>query len=89
MNRFVATPLLTVFAFTLVVTLAGVLFAPSDVWPNLLIAGVFLSGLGLSAGFVVASQGSSEERPLPLPPKVRCTARKNGDLAVAVFNVGS
>ena len=69
MNRFVATPLLTVFAFTLVVTLAGAIFAPNDVWPNLLIAECFSRGSGspeaLSSPFMTPAAGGGSARSAP------------------------
>lgn len=57
------TPLLVVtFVFAGMVTLAGAVFAPQHVWPNVLVAGYFLAGLGLSGGFIVAVHDTSGGR---------------------------
>lgn len=62
MNPRIAMPLYSVIGFSLLMALTGVLVAPSDAWPNVLLSGVFLSGLGLSGAFLVAVHDASNAR---------------------------
>lgn len=58
-----ATPLLTLtLVFAGLAALAGVIFAPADAWPNVLLSGYLLVGLALSAGFVIAVHDTSGGR---------------------------
>ncbi|MGZ5443505.1 MAG: hypothetical protein ACXW5U_25955 [Thermoanaerobaculia bacterium] len=62
MNPKVVVPLFIVFAFTIAMAITGVIVAPRDVWPNVLLSGCFLSGLGLAGGFLVAVHDVSAGR---------------------------
>jgi hypothetical protein len=62
MNPKVAVPLFVVFAFAIAMTLTGIIVAPHDVWPNVLLSGYFLAGLGLAGGFLVAVHDVSAGR---------------------------
>ncbi len=57
-----AVPLFAVIAFAMTMALAGALVAPNDVWPQLLLSGFFLIGIGLAGGFLVAVHDTSNGR---------------------------
>ena len=59
MNPRIVVPLFTLIAFSIVMMLAGVAVAPHDVWPNVLLAGCFLSGIGLGGGLLIAIHDAS------------------------------
>jgi hypothetical protein len=62
MNPRVAVPLLTVLSFAVAMTLTGIAVAPQDVWPNVLLSGYFLAGIGLAGGFLIAVHDVSAGR---------------------------
>lgn len=62
MNPRIAVPLFIVFAFTLAVMLTGVIVQPQHAWPNVLVSGFFLAGLGLGGAFIVAVHDTSNGR---------------------------
>ena len=62
MKARVAVPLFSVIAFAVLMALTGVAIAPKDVWPNVLLSGFFLAGIGLGAGFVIAVHDASNGR---------------------------
>jgi hypothetical protein len=71
-NPRIAIPLYTVMAFALTVTLSGVVFAPAQTWPNVLLSGILLAGLGLSGGFIVAVHDASSGRWLGPVRRIAC-----------------
>lgn len=73
MNPRIAVPLFSVLAFTAAMALTGVLVAPDDVWPNVLLSGYFLAGLGLAGGFLVAIHDVSGGRWLGPVRKIACS----------------
>ena len=73
MNPRIAFPLFSVIAFTTTVAIAGVVFAPAQTWPNVLVAGWLLAGLGLSGGFVVAVHDASNGRWLGSVRRIACS----------------
>jgi hypothetical protein len=72
MNSRIAVPLLTVFAFAGLMALAAIAFAPEHAWPNILLAGFFVAGLGLGGGFVVAVHDASSGRWLGAMRSIAC-----------------
>ncbi len=54
MNSRILFPVLTLIAFATGMAVTGAVLAPDDVWPNVLVSGLFLTGIGLAGGFVVA-----------------------------------
>ena len=62
MNPRVAVPVLTILGFALAMTITGIFVAPDDVWPNVLLTGYFLAGIGLAGGFLVAVHDVSSGR---------------------------
>ena len=73
MNPRIALPLLTVFAFTAAMALTGVIVAPRDVWPNVLVSGFFLTGLGLAGAFLIAVHDVSSGRWLGTVRSIACS----------------
>ncbi len=73
MNPRIAVPLFTVFAFAIAMTLTGALLAPEDVWPNVLLSGMFLSGIGLGGGFLIAVHDVSNGRWLGPVRHIACS----------------
>ena len=73
MNPRIAAPLFTTIAFCVVALLAGVVFAPAQAWPNVLLAGFFLAGIGLAGGFVVAVHDASNGRWLGPVRRIACS----------------
>jgi hypothetical protein len=71
-NPRIAIPLYTVIAFAATVTISGVVFAPAATWPNVLLSGILLSGLGLSGGFIVAVHDASGGRWLGPVRRIAC-----------------
>ena len=72
MNPRIAIPLYTVIAFSATVTIGGVVFAPAETWPNVLLSGILLAGLGLSGGFIVAVHDASGGRWLGPVRRIAC-----------------
>ena len=72
MNPRIAIPLYTVVAFSATVTIGGVVFAPAETWPNVLLSGILLAGLGLSGGFIVAVHDASGGRWLGPVRRIAC-----------------
>lgn len=62
MNPRIAVPLFTVLAFAAAMAITGVVVAPAEVWPNVLLSGYFLAGLGLAGAFLVAVHDVSAGR---------------------------
>lgn len=62
MNPRIAVPVLSLIAFAVAMTITGVVVAPSDTWPNVLLSGYFLAGLGLAGGLLVAIHDASSGR---------------------------
>lgn len=62
MNPRTAVPLFSLIAFAIAMTITGVVVAPEDVWPNVLLSGYFLAGLGLAGGMLVAIHDASNGR---------------------------
>lgn len=62
MNPRTAVPLFSLIAFALAMAITGVVVAPADVWPNVLLSGYFLAGLGLAGGLLVAIHDASSGR---------------------------
>ncbi len=58
----IAVPLFSVIAFSILMALTGIAVAPADVWPNVLLSGFFLLGIGLGGGFTVAVHDASRGR---------------------------
>jgi hypothetical protein len=73
MNPRIAVPLFTTIVFSIAMALTGVLMAPEDVWPNVLLAGFFLVGIGLAGGFVVAVHDASNGRWLGPMRRIACS----------------
>jgi hypothetical protein len=71
-NPRIAIPLYTVIAFAATVTISGVVFAPAETWPNVLLSGILLAGLGLSGGFIVAVHDASGGRWLGPVRRIAC-----------------
>jgi hypothetical protein len=72
MNPKIARPLYSAIAFSALVTAAGTVIAPALVWPNVLLTGYFLAGLGLSGAFVVAVHDASSGRWLGAMRSIAC-----------------
>src|SRR5512140_2278347 len=53
-NRDVALLMRPLAVFGALAIVAGLFIAPADVWPNLLLAGMYLTGIGLGAMFFLA-----------------------------------
>lgn len=62
MNPRITVPLFTVLAFSAAMAVTGALMAPRDVWPNVLLTGCFLSGIGLAGAFLIAVHDVSAGR---------------------------
>ena len=73
MNPRIAVPLFTVLAFAAAMAVTGVVVAPRDVWPNVLLTGCFLSGIGLAGAFLVAVHDASAGRWLGPVRKIACS----------------
>ena len=73
MNPRVVVPLFIVFAFSAAMTLTGLVVAPAEVWPNVLLSGYFLAGLGLAGAFLVAVHDASSGRWLGPVRKIACS----------------
>ncbi len=73
MNPRIAVPLFSVIAFSALMALTGVAVAPDDVWPNVLLSGFFLAGIGLGAGFLVAVHDVSNGRWLGPMRAIACS----------------
>ncbi|HUP62010.1 MAG TPA: hypothetical protein VNA69_16505 [Thermoanaerobaculia bacterium] len=73
MNPKIAAPLFTVLAFSFAMTVTGVAVAPRDVWPNVLLSGYFLAGLGLAGAFLVAVHDVSAGRWLGPVRAIACS----------------
>jgi hypothetical protein len=72
MNPRIAVPLFTVIAFAIAMALTGAVVAPDDVWPNILLSGFFLLGIGLAGGFLVAVHDVSNGRWLGPVRRIAC-----------------
>ena len=73
MNPRIAVPLFTVLAFSVAMALTGIAVAPRDVWPNVLLTGWFLAGLGLAGAFLVAVHDASAGRWLGPVRRIACS----------------
>jgi hypothetical protein len=73
MNPRIAVPLYSVIAFSLLMALTGLAVAPDDVWPNVLLTGFFLAGIGLGGAFMVAVHDASSGRWLGPVRGIACT----------------
>lgn len=73
MNPRVAMPLFAVIAFSIATALTGVIVAPGDVWPNILLSGFFMVGIGLAGGFLVAVHDVSNGRWLGPVRRIACS----------------
>ena len=62
MNPRIAVPVFSLIAFAIAMAITGVVVAPHDVWPNVLLSGYFLAGLGLAGGLLVAIHDASSGR---------------------------
>ena len=92
MNPRIAAPLYTVIAFATTLAIAGVVFAPSQTWPNVLVSGWLLAGLGLGGGFVVAVHDASNGRWLGSVRRIACSLTRlvlpGGAIALAAILFG-
>ncbi len=73
MNPRTIVPLFIVFAFSAAMAVTGVIVAPRDVWPNVLLSGYFLAGIGLAGGFLVAVHDVSAGRWLGPLRRIACS----------------
>ncbi len=73
MNSRIAVPLFSVIAFSILMALTGIAVAPADVWPNILLSGFFLLGIGLGGGFTVAVHDVSNGRWLGPVRQIACS----------------
>ena len=73
MNPRIAAPIFSVVAFAVLMALTGVAVAPLDVWPNVLLSGFFLTGIGLGCSFVVAVHDASNGRWLGPLRSIACS----------------
>lgn len=73
MNPRIAVPLFAVLAFAAAMALTGVFVAPRDAWPNVLLSGWFLAGLGLGGAFLVAVHDASAGRWLGPVRRIACS----------------
>jgi hypothetical protein len=72
MNPRTDIPLFAVIAFAVLMALTGAVVAPDDVWPNVLLSGFFLTGIGLAGGFLVAVHDVSNGRWLGPVRRIAC-----------------
>lgn len=72
MNPRVTLPLFSVIAFSIVMAITGVAVAPEQVWPNVLLSGFFIVGMGLAGGFLVAVHDASSGRWLGPVRQIAC-----------------
>lgn len=73
MNPRVAVPLYSVLVFAAAMALTGVTVDPAAVWPNVLLTGYFLAGLGLSGAFLIAIHDASSGRWLGPVRDIACS----------------
>jgi len=73
MNPRIAVPLFIVLTFATAMAMTGVIVAPRDVWPNVLLTGTFLAGLGLAGAFLVAVHDASAGRWLGPVRRIACS----------------
>jgi hypothetical protein len=73
MNPRIAVPLFTVITFSIGMAATGAVMAPADVWPNVLLSGFFLIGIGLAGGFLVAVHDLSNGRWLGGARRIACS----------------
>lgn len=73
MSPRIAVPLFTVLAFATAMAVTGVFVAPAEVWPNVLLSGYFLTGLGLAGAFLVAVHDVSAGRWLGPLRRIACS----------------
>jgi hypothetical protein len=73
MNPRIAVPLFTVITFSIGMALTGAIVAPADVWPNVLLSGFFLVGIGLAGGFLIAVHDLSNGRWLGGARRIACS----------------
>ncbi|HSP13584.1 MAG TPA: hypothetical protein VLV78_02400 [Thermoanaerobaculia bacterium] len=73
MNPRIAVPLYSAMAFSVLMALTGLAVAPGDVWPNVLLSGFFLAGIGLGGGFMVAVHDASNGRWLGPVRRIACS----------------
>lgn len=76
MNPRIALPLYTVLAFSASMAIAGLYFAPEHAWPNVLLSGFLLAGLGLGGAFVVAMHDASGGRWLGPMRRIACSVMR-------------
>ncbi|HXG58509.1 MAG TPA: hypothetical protein VNL91_05775 [Thermoanaerobaculia bacterium] len=73
MNPRIFVPVLGVIAFSLLMAMTGAFVAPHDVWPNVLLSGCFLAGIGLAGAFVVAVHDASSGHWLGPLRRIACS----------------
>lgn len=76
MNPRIATPLTLVIGFSVLMALTGTVLAPGEVWPHVLLSGIFLSGIGLGGAFLVAVHDVSNGRWLGPVRGIACSFTK-------------
>lgn len=69
-------PLFAVMAFSMVMALTGVFLAPAEVWPNVLLSGFFMAGIGLGGAFLVAVHDASNGRWLGPMRRIACSTTR-------------
>ena len=91
MNPRIAVPLFSVVAFAVLMAATGVALAPADVWPNVLLSGFFLAGIGLGSAFVVAVHDASNGRWLGPLRSIACSLTRlilPGSIVVLIAIIG-
>lgn len=72
MNPRIALPLYSVLAFAVTMAAMGALVAPAVVWPNVLLSGFFLAGIGLGGALLIAVHDASSGRWLGPVRRIAC-----------------
>lgn len=73
MNSRTAVPLFSVIAFSILMAATGAAVAPEQVWPNILLSGFFLLGIGLGGAFLIALHDASNGRWLGPMRRIACS----------------
>jgi hypothetical protein len=92
MNPRIAVPVFSLIAFAVAMAVTGVVVAPREVWPNVLLSGYFLVGLGLAGGFLVAIHDASNGRWLGPVRRIACSLTRlvlpGSAIALVAITVG-